>query len=155
MALDIGTNTEVTLTRGGRSWCCSCASGPAFEGAHIEDGMRAAPGAIERVQIVGGQPHVKTIGDQPPVGICGSGIVDAISELHRAGIIDRRGVFRPGAPGVSSKGDATCYTLASAETTGHGRDIRVTRQDIYEVQLAKAAIPDGAGNVAGGSRRNL
>ena len=143
VALDIGTNTEVSLTKGGRSWCCSCASGPAFEGAHIEDGMRAAAGAIEKVQIVGGQPHVKTIGDQPPVGICGSGIVDAVSELHRAGIIDRRGVFLAGAPGVSSHRDAARYTLISAEAAGHGRDISVTRKDIYEVQLAKAAIRAG------------
>jgi uncharacterized 2Fe-2S/4Fe-4S cluster protein (DUF4445 family) len=143
VALDIGTNTEVTLTKGGRSWCCSCASGPAFEGAHIQDGMRAAPGAIERVQIMDGQARLKTIDDQPPVGICGSGIVDAISEMHRAGIIDRRGVFRAGAPGMSPNRDATCYTLAAAGTTGHGRDITVTRKDIYEVQLAKAAIRAG------------
>ena len=100
VALDIGTNTEVTLTRGGRIWCCSCASGPAFEGAHIQDGMRAAPGAIERVQIgEDGKPHLKTIGDQPPVGICGSGILDAVSELLRTGIIDRKGAFQAGAPG--------------------------------------------------------
>ena len=143
VALDIGTNTEVTLTWRGRSWCCSCASGPAFEGAHIEDGMRAAPGAIERVQIESGQPHLKVIGDQPPVGICGSGILDAVSELHRAGIIDRRGVFRVDAPGVSARGGAAHYTLAPGEITGHGRDIVVTRRDITEVQLAKAAIRAG------------
>jgi uncharacterized 2Fe-2S/4Fe-4S cluster protein (DUF4445 family) len=95
------------------------------------------------VRIVSGQPHLKTIGDQPPVGICGSGIVDAVSELYGAGIIDRRGVFQAGAPGVSSKGAGTRYTLAPADITGHGRDITVTRKDITEVQLAKAAIRTG------------
>jgi len=144
VALDIGTNTEVTLTKGGRIWCCSCASGPAFEGAHIQDGMRAAPGAIERVQIgEDGKPHLKTIGDQPPVGICGSGILDAVSELLRAGIINRKGAFREGAPGVSAEEGVYQYTLAPAETTGHGRSVVVNRKDINEVQLAKAAIRTG------------
>lgn len=143
VALDIGTNTEVTLTKDGQIWCCSCASGPAFEGAHIEDGMRAAPGAIERVQIASGQPHLKTIGDEPPVGICGSGIVDIVSELQRTGIIDKRGVFQTDAPHVGSRGGLAFYTLVPASATGHGRDIVVTRKDITEVQLAKAAIRSG------------
>jgi uncharacterized 2Fe-2S/4Fe-4S cluster protein (DUF4445 family) len=110
VAVDIGTNTEVTLTKGGRIWSCSCASGPAFEGAHIRDGMRAAPGAIERVQIVDGAPRLKTIGDQPPVGICGSGIMDAISELLKTGVINRKGAITEGAPGVGRK--AICCTTS-------------------------------------------
>jgi len=69
---------------------CSCASGPAFEGAHIRDGMRAAPGAIERVQIKNGQPNIYTIGEKPPLGICGSGILDAVAELLKGGVIDHR-----------------------------------------------------------------
>ena len=144
VALDIGTNTEVTLTRGGRIWCCSCASGPAFEGAHIQDGMRAAPGAIERVQIgEDGKPHLKTIGDQPPVGICGSGILDAVSELLRAGVINQKGAFLEGAPGVSAEEGVHRYILAAAETTSHGRPVVINRKDINEVQLAKAAIRTG------------
>ena len=143
VAVDIGTNTEVTVTKGGRIWCCSCASGPAFEGAHIRDGMRAAPGAIERVQIVDGKPRLKTIGDLPPVGICGSGIMDAVSELLRAGIISRKGVIAEGAPGVGRENDLLHYVLAAPAVTGHGRAIVVTRKDINEIQLAKAAIRVG------------
>ena len=99
VALDIGTNTEVTVAKGGHAWCCSCASGPAFEGAHIHDGMRAAPGAIEKVQFVDGKVRLKTIEDQPPVGICGSGIMDIVSELVRTGTIDRKGAFQASAWG--------------------------------------------------------
>jgi uncharacterized 2Fe-2S/4Fe-4S cluster protein (DUF4445 family) len=144
VAVDIGTNTEVTVTKGGRIWCCSCASGPAFEGAHIRDGMRAAPGAIERVQIAaGGRPLLKTIGDQPPVGICGSGILDAVSELLRIGIINRKGVISEGAFGVGRDNDLLHYVLAPPAVTGHGRAVVVTRKDINEIQLAKAAIRVG------------
>jgi len=143
VAVDIGTNTEVTVTKDGRVWCCSCASGPAFEGAHIRDGMRAAPGAIERVQIVDGQPRLKTIGNQPPVGICGSGIMDVISELLKAGMINRKGAFVEGTPGLGRDGDLVYYLLAAPATTGHGRPIVVSRKDINEIQLAKAAIRVG------------
>ena len=144
IALDIGTNTEVTLARRGRIWCCSCASGPAFEGAHVQDGMRAAPGAIERIQITGdGRSHLLTIDNQPPIGICGSGILDAVSELFRAGIIDRRGVFRTDAPNVNRDNGISQFVLAPAEITGHGRPVVITRKDINEIQLAKAAIRTG------------
>jgi uncharacterized 2Fe-2S/4Fe-4S cluster protein (DUF4445 family) len=143
VALDIGTNTEVTVTSGGRIWCCSCASGPAFEGAHIQDGMRAAPGAIERVQITEGRVYLKTITDQPPVGICGSGILDAVSEMVRTGIIDRKGAFRTGADGVTVENGLPQFTLAPASVTGHGRPVVITRKDINEIQLAKAAIRTG------------
>ena len=143
VAVDVGTNTEVTVTKDGRIWCCSCASGPAFEGAHIRDGMRAAPGAIERVQIVDGKPRLKTIGDLPPVGICGSGIMDAVSELLRVGVINRKGVIAEGMPGVGLDNDLLHYVLAAPAVTGHGRTIVVTRKDINEIQLAKAAIRVG------------
>jgi uncharacterized 2Fe-2S/4Fe-4S cluster protein (DUF4445 family) len=143
VALDIGTNTEVTVARGGKMWCCSCASGPAFEGAHIRDGMRAAPGAIEKVQIVDGKAHLKTIEGQPPVGICGSGIMDIVSELFRTGVIDRKGAFNKDAPGVSRDGELVGFTLAAEGETGHGRPIVVTRKDVNEIQLAKAAIRAG------------
>jgi uncharacterized 2Fe-2S/4Fe-4S cluster protein (DUF4445 family) len=143
VALDIGTNTEVTVVKDGRAWCCSCASGPAFEGAHIRDGMRAAPGAIERVQFVDGKVRLKTIEGQPPVGICGSGIMDIVSELVRTGTIDRKGAFQAGAPGVSHDGASLGFELASGEQTVHGRAIRVNRKDINEIQLAKAAIRTG------------
>ena len=145
IALDIGTNTEITLVVDGRMLSCSCASGPAFEGAHIRDGMRAAPGAIERVQIKDGQPSIYTIGEKPPVGICGSGILDAVAELLKDGIIDHRGSFQDGAPNVR-EGISTQhkeFLLVPSEDTGHGKDIVVTRSDVNEIQLAKGAIRAG------------
>jgi uncharacterized 2Fe-2S/4Fe-4S cluster protein (DUF4445 family) len=154
LALDIGTNTEITLNHGGRLLCCSCASGPAFEGAHIRDGMRAAPGAIERVQIqeerIGGNgaPHhakvrIQTIGDQPAVGICGSGILDSIAEMLGAGILDRRGALVGNHPLVRKRDGLNEFVLAEASHTGHGKDVLVTRRDVNEIQLAKGAIRAG------------
>jgi uncharacterized 2Fe-2S/4Fe-4S cluster protein (DUF4445 family) len=105
--------------------------------------MRAAPGAIERVQLVDGKVHLKTIEDQPPVGICGSGIMDIVSELFRTGAIDRKGAFQVSAPGVSRQGELLGFTLAPASITGHGRPVMVNRKDINEIQLAKAAIRTG------------
>ncbi|MCJ7568607.1 MAG: ATP-binding protein [Anaerolineales bacterium] len=116
-----------------------------FEGAHIRDGMRAAPGAIERVQIKNGQSKIYTIGEKPPVGICGSGILDAVAELLKDGIIDHRGAFQEGAPNVR-EGISTQYKeflLVPSEYTGHGKDIVVTRSDVNEIQLAKGAIRAG------------
>lgn len=143
LALDIGTNTEITLAIGGRLLSCSCASGPAFEGAHIKDGMRAAPGAIERVQIIGGEVRAFTIGAQPPIGICGSGILDAVAELLNAGLIDHRGAFSDDDSRVHIKGQERVFNLVDGGQTGHGRDIVITRKDINEIQLAKAAIRTG------------
>ena len=143
MAVDIGTNTEISLVAGGRIRCCSCASGPAFEGAHLREGMRAAEGAIERVQIEAGRIHLYTIGGRPPVGICGSGILDAIAEMIKAGILDERGVLSSSAPGVRGDGRASEFVLAPIGQTGIGRDISINRRDIHEILLAKAAIRTG------------
>ncbi|MBN2073564.1 MAG: DUF4445 domain-containing protein [Actinobacteria bacterium] len=95
LALDIGTNTEIALKSGSNITSVSTASGPAFEGAHIKHGMRAAPGAIEKVLIDPENlvPVIQTIGDKKPVGICGSGILDSVAELLKVGIIDSRGKF--------------------------------------------------------------
>ncbi|MBC7333621.1 MAG: DUF4445 domain-containing protein [Actinobacteria bacterium] len=97
MGIDIGTNTEIALKSRKGIVSVSTASGPAFEGAHIKYGMRAAPGAIERVVIDPETcvPVIQTIDDREPVGICGSGILDSIAELLKAGIIDRWGKFKP------------------------------------------------------------
>ncbi|MEI7616359.1 MAG: ASKHA domain-containing protein, partial [Actinomycetota bacterium] len=97
IGIDIGTNTEIALISKGRLHSVSTASGPAFEGAHIRYGMRAAPGAIERVIIdsLTCIPDIQTIEDKEPVGICGSGILDAIAELLKANIINNRGKFNP------------------------------------------------------------
>ena len=143
LALDIGTNTEISLAHKGVIWSCSTASGPAFEGAHIHDGMRAAPGAIEHVRFRNGAFQVQTVEAQAPVGICGSGIVDAIAAALDAGIIDERGSLAKDHPLVSrSSGKPTCL-LVPAARTGHGRDVVFTRSDVNEVQLAKGAIRAG------------
>lgn len=143
LLVDIGTNTEISLSAGGQLLSCSCASGPAFEGAHIRDGMRAAPGAIERVHIHSGEVRPVTIGGQPPVGICGSGILNAVAELLREGVIDGRGVMQAAAPGVRRTDGRSEFVLVPAQTSGNGRDILVTRKDVNEIQLAKGAIRAG------------
>ena len=147
VGVDIGTNTEIVLRRPSMDHLssASCASGPAFEGAHIRDGMRAATGAIERVRLFtdGQPPGLQTIGDAPAVGICGSGIVDAVAELARTGRIDHRGRFRPEAPGVVRGERDLELVLAPAAGNGIGRDIAITQGDVDEIQLAKGAIACG------------
>lgn len=144
LALDIGTNTEVTLTYQGRRYCCSCASGPAFEGAHIGAGMRAAPGAIERVQWVEDKVLTKTIGDQLPVGICGSGILDSIAVMIASGALNTRGALIADHPlVVRDQEDKPVFVLVSAETSTNQRPITISRKDVAEIQLAKAAIRAG------------
>lgn len=143
MVIDIGTNTEISLASNGIIWSCSCASGPAFEGAHIQSGMRAAPGAVERVKI-DNQVHLYTIDSQPPVGICGSGILDVVAELKAAGMIDSKGALIEEKPWIhrNSKGHLE-FLLAPASRTGHNQDLVISRRDINEIQLAKAAIRAG------------
>ncbi|MFQ5868075.1 MAG: ASKHA domain-containing protein, partial [bacterium] len=143
IAIDIGTNTEIALKTKGRIMTCSCASGPAFEGAHIKHGMRAAPGAIERVNINSKtlSVDVATIDDKSPVGICGSGILDAISEMLRVGIIDLFGKMNSGYKGVRRiRGGKSLELLLAKEGR---REITVTQQDVSEIQLAKGAIRTG------------
>jgi uncharacterized 2Fe-2S/4Fe-4S cluster protein (DUF4445 family) len=148
VVLDIGTNTEISLVHKGRILSCSCASGPAFEGAHIHDGMRAAPGAIERVQIVNGTVRVQAIGGKPPVGICGTGILDAVAGMRAAQIISSSGRLNYAHPRVRANGGVghpskAAFLLVPSGETGHGRDILVTRRDVNEIQLAKGAIRAG------------
>jgi uncharacterized 2Fe-2S/4Fe-4S cluster protein (DUF4445 family) len=141
LAIDIGTNTEMCLAHHGQMTSLSCASGPAFEGAHIKFGMRAAPGAIERVRIVDGRVEYKTISDEPPVGICGSGLLDVVAHLRRAGFLDNRG--RLAGPRVrEAEGDVE-FVIADETEAGNDRAITVTQHDIRELQLAKGAIRCG------------
>lgn len=144
MVVDIGTNTEISLVSEGRLVSCSCASGPAFEGAHIANGMRAAPGAIERVQIVDDEIKTFTIEDEPPIGICGSGILDIVAELKKANLMDAKGALIEGGLNVRKNPNGILeFLLVPAASTGHDRDIAVNRKDINEIQLAKAAIRAG------------
>jgi len=143
LALDIGTNTEVSLIHKGKITATSCASGPAFEGGHIKYGMRAATGAIERVRITGDKIQYQTINGAPPVGICGSGILDALAQLYLAKAIDEGGRIVKSHPRVRSyKGQHEFVLVSSKERKGKSA-ITITQHDIRELQLAKAAIRTG------------
>ncbi|MFX0089856.1 MAG: ASKHA domain-containing protein [Candidatus Hodarchaeota archaeon] len=148
LALDIGTNTEVVL--GNKDWmlACSCASGPAFEGAHITHGMRAASGAIEKVSIDSEtlEAKYKTIDNAKPRGICGSAIVDIPAELLKTGIIDINGTLGKDldSPRLRKKEGVQEFVIARKEETTTGGDIVITQKDIREIQLAKAAMHTGA-----------
>ncbi|MCK4702344.1 DUF4445 domain-containing protein, partial [Candidatus Bathyarchaeota archaeon] len=146
--IDIGTNTEIVVGDKDRMVACSCASGPAFEGAHIKHGMRAAPGAIEGVWIDPDslEPSLTTIDDAKPVGICGSGLIDALSEMLKAGIVDTSGKIRGEIenPRVRRSGNVSEYVLAWKRESGVGNDIVVTQLDVRELQKGKAAMFSGA-----------
>jgi uncharacterized 2Fe-2S/4Fe-4S cluster protein (DUF4445 family) len=141
LAIDIGTNTEMCLAHRGQMTSLSCASGPAFEGAHIKFGMRAAAGAIERVRIVDGRPEYQTIGGEPPVGLCGSGLLDAVAHLRRSGLLERNG--RLAGPQVREADGDVEFVIAGEAEAGNRRAIAVTQHDIRELQLAKGAIRCG------------
>jgi len=146
--IDIGTNTEVVVGNKERMIACSCASGPAFEGAHIGQGMRAASGAIEGVWIDrdGLEPKLKTIDGAEPVGICGSGLIDALSEMLRTGIIDTSGRIREemGDPRIRRSGGTLEYVLVWGDDSGTGENISLSQLDVRELQKGKAAMFSGA-----------
>jgi uncharacterized 2Fe-2S/4Fe-4S cluster protein (DUF4445 family) len=153
-AIDIGTNGELVLAAGGRLMACSTAAGPAFEGAEIKHGMRAAAGAIEVVDYCDGNLEIKTIEDAPACGICGSGLIDAAAALLQAGLIEPTGRFvnpeenperipkqflgrlRPSQIGYE-------FILIPAAESETGEDIVLTQGDLRELQLAKGAIYAG------------
>ena len=149
LLIDVGTNAELVLGNRKRLVCTSTPTGPALEGAHVEYGMRAAPGAIERVHINEEtlEPKYKIVGEEnwnegKAKGICGSAIIDAVAELFRAGVIDSRGKFRKdlGTKHVREGESGWEYVIAWAEETSIGRDIPITQQDVRQIQLAKAAL---------------
>lgn len=146
LLIDVGTNTEVMLGNSERISSCSTASGPAFEGAHIKFGMRASTGAIERVKIDPAtlEPKYLTIESTKPRGICGSGIIDVIAEMLKAGIIDTTGKICVSNERIRSGDRGMEYIIAKKEDTANEQeDIVITQQDIREVQKAKAAIHTG------------
>ena len=149
LLIDVGTNAELVLGNRKRLVCTSTPTGPALEGAHVEYGMRAAPGAIERVHIDEKtlEPRYKIVGEDDwnagkAKGICGSAIIDAVAELFRAGIVDSRGKFKKGlnTNRVREGESGWEYVVAWAEETSIGRDIPMTQQDVRQIQLAKAAL---------------
>ncbi|MCC6605285.1 MAG: DUF4445 domain-containing protein [Anaerolineae bacterium] len=145
LGVDIGTNTEIAMRKPGLSFLtsASCASGPAFEGAHISDGMRAASGAIEKVRITATGVELTTIDDAPAVGLCGSGIVDATAELYRSGLINQRGRFDKENGRVGNGRFGAEFCLVPASKSGSNRDVLITQKDVNEIQLAKGAIHAG------------
>lgn len=141
MVIDIGTNTEISLIARGKITSTSCASGPAFEGYQIRDGMRASPGTIEKVYLGREGIRYKTIDDTEPIGICGSGILDAVSQLCLAGVLDRGGRMLEGShPQVVKKNGHLEFVLVPQEEDRRGPEISITQKDVREVQLGKAAI---------------
>jgi uncharacterized 2Fe-2S/4Fe-4S cluster protein (DUF4445 family) len=145
LGVDIGTNTEIVLARPGQNFLTStsCASGPAFEGAHIADGMRAATGAIEAVRLTETGPELRTVDNAPAVGLCGSGIVDAVAELLRHGLINERGRFDRDHTLVRQGRRGSELVLVPAAQGGSGRDVVLSQEDVNEIQLAKGAIRAG------------
>ncbi len=149
LIIDIGTNAELVLGNKNGLVCTSTPTGPALEGAHIEFGMRAAPGAIEKIEIDENtfEPRYKVIGAEGwnlggVKGICGSAIIDVVAELFRVGILTGRGKFSPGAaPSRVRDGEnGPEYVIARAQETSVGRDISISLKDIRQIQLAKGAL---------------
>ncbi len=142
--MDIGTNGEIVI--GNADWmvACACSAGPAFEGAGIKCGMRAAEGAIERVSLGPDGQHLEysVIGGGKPAGICGSGLISLLGELFRQGVIDRSGRFfaAPGEGRVVQQENRRAFLLASAEHTRSGKDLVITEADLENLIRTKAAI---------------
>ncbi len=142
--LDIGTNGELVLGNNEFIMTCACSAGPAFEGGGIGCGMRAAGGAIESVKIDTdtGIPFLKTILDQKPIGICGSGIISLLASLFSSGWIDSAGKFdrTRSNPRIRVEGRQAFYLLASCEDSGSGKPLSISEAEIENIIRAKAAI---------------
>jgi uncharacterized 2Fe-2S/4Fe-4S cluster protein (DUF4445 family) len=145
--IDVGTNGEIVL--GNREWLmtAACSAGPAFEGGGIHAGMRAEQGAIEKLIIHPQtlEPEFTTVGNEPPRGICGSGMIDLISELLAAGIIDRSGRFASDLSHarVRKVRDEWVYVLVPADQTPAGDDIEFTESDLKNLIYSKGAVYAG------------
>lgn len=146
MLIDIGTNTEIFLGNSEDMLSCSCASGPAFEGFHIKHGMKAVTGAIEKVRMNSSfDIEYETIGHDKPAGLCGSAIIDIVSEMFKHKIIDQSGRINRDVktPRLREKDGELEFVVAWGEETKTKKEITVTQKDIREIQLAKAAIYTG------------
>jgi uncharacterized 2Fe-2S/4Fe-4S cluster protein (DUF4445 family) len=152
LIIDVGTNGEIMVGNQGQIICASCATGPALEGATLRHGMRAAPGAIERVRI---DPTTLSVevsiiaGEAGPTksalatGICGSGIIDAVAQMFLAGVIGKNGNLnrRLDVPNmIRDKDGVSAFVLVPADQTATGREICITQDDVRAVQMAKGAI---------------
>lgn len=152
LALDIGTNGEIVLAKNGELWTCSTAAGPAFEGAEITCGMRAAEGAIEKVSIEKDDLKVVVIGETKPVGICGSGLIDAVATFLEIGVINRQGRIMPPSdlegkvsPKIISRlrQGQIGWEILLNDAQKDQNEVVLTQKDVRELQLAKGAMRAG------------
>jgi uncharacterized 2Fe-2S/4Fe-4S cluster protein (DUF4445 family) len=144
--LDLGTNGEIALVLGEKIYATSAAAGPAFEGGNLTCGMAALGGAISEVRLEGETLGFTTIGGGPPVGICGSGVLDTIGELLRTSLLDQTGRLRSPAEITSNLANRIIeidHETAFVVYRDARRVIRLGQKDIRQVQLAKAAIRAG------------
>jgi uncharacterized 2Fe-2S/4Fe-4S cluster protein (DUF4445 family) len=150
--VDIGTNGEVVMGTRERLMACSAPAGPALEGAQIRHGMRGAVGAIDRVWLEGGDLRFHVIGDGPPQGICGSGLIDAIAAALDVGLVDWTGLIQlerrdrfpaPLAARLAERGEERLLVLVPRGDAAGGGEIVLTQDDVRQVQLAKGAIGGG------------
>ncbi len=145
--IDVGTNTEICAGDRNRLVACSTPSGPAFEGAHIRFGMRAADGAVERVAVEPATLHVdyRVIGRMKPRGLCGSALLDLLAELFLVGVIDPSGRLpsKPVHERLRVVDGEPAFVVVPRDETSIGQDIVLTQHDISQLQLAKAAIHAG------------
>ncbi|MGB4582478.1 MAG: ASKHA domain-containing protein [Coriobacteriia bacterium] len=142
LMIDLGTNGELVLAAGGQLLAASTAAGPALEGASVECGMRAEPGAIERVDLIGDRLALSVIGERAPSGICGSGLLDLVAALLDAGVIDNSGRFvdRVGSPfrdRFTSRDGVRTFVLDAPA------GVVLTQKDVRQVQLAIGAVRTG------------
>jgi uncharacterized 2Fe-2S/4Fe-4S cluster protein (DUF4445 family) len=138
IALDIGTNSEISLIHQGKISSLSCPSGPALEGGHISCGMRAATGAIEGVTVKDDLIKLEIIGATNPLGVCGSAVLDIVAAFYRAGGINQRGQIQADYVHATQRGRERYFLLYEGEP-----DVVFTQKDIRAVQLAKGAIRAG------------
>ncbi|HMM05488.1 MAG TPA: ASKHA domain-containing protein [Clostridiales bacterium] len=140
--IDIGTNGEMVLGNSDLMMCCACSAGPAFEGGGITFGMRAMAGAIEKIVIDDDfKVSYVTVNNAPAVGICGSGLIDCLFTLRKAGIINRQGKMQEVATDRMRQGEeGPEFVLVRAEESGNGKDIVITEADVENLIRAKAAV---------------
>ena len=149
--LDIGTNGEMALGKGDRYVCCATAAGPAFEGAQIEMGMPASRGAVDKVWLEGRRIRYSVIGNDRPVGLCGSGLIDALAILLEAGIIDENGTILSGQElpilfrsyVFELEAEDAAQNTESSLAVHIAPGVYITQEDIRKLQLAKGAIAAG------------
>ena len=149
--LDIGTNGEMALGKGDRYVCCATAAGPAFEGAQIEMGMPASRGAVDKVWLEGRRIKYSVIGNDRPVGLCGSGLIDTLAVLLKAGIIDENGTILSGQElpilfrsyVFELEAEDAAQSTESSLAVHIAPGVYITQEDIRKLQLAKGAIAAG------------